>query len=571
MEVSLKLKKLLSEYAMGVDFDISAPEYLNMGDLSTNLGLVMRKYGKTSQEVKDDIEKAIISDNDLKESISKIEIAGGGFINIWYSQNYLIKKLLNYSDELSVVLEKKGTGKTIVVDYSSPNIAKSFSIGHLRSTIIGQAIINLSIKYGYSVIGDNHLGDWGTQFGKLLYMIDKMGLSEKELTLARLESLYVEFHELSEKDDNSQMEDEARAWFKKLEDGDEKAKSLWESCVKVSMKEFDRIYDLLGVKFDKTLGESFYEEEMKLLENDENVKKELKEGEEGSIIIDLKEYGIKTPLLFKKKDGATTYATRDLACIRYRMRTFKPDIIIYEVGQEQKFHFEQVFAAARKLKLVSDEVELVHVGHGLYLGEDGKKFKTRKGGVVKLDDILTEAIDKARDLISSQKEKIGEEEKDEIAKSVGIGAIKFFDLSHHPESNILFSWESVFQMEGKSAPYIQYTIARINSLIAKSQKTIDMKKMGENHERLDFNELETEIIRYLSQYQGVLSTVSNTYSPNLICNFLYGLSQKFNTFYNKHKIVGEEGEEERIVISRAVKNVLTDGLTILGIDSPERM
>ena len=492
--------------------------------------------------------------SNLKSVIKKIEVAGPGFINFWLKDDVLVDNLI----QIDSTKEKYGTsndgkGKTVIVDYSSPNIAKPFGIGHLRSTIIGQAIYNLYKSLGYEVVGDNHLGDWGTQFGKLLYMIDSENVLE--FSIAKLEELYVKFHKLAEADVS--LEEKAREWFKKLEDGDGHARDVWNKCVEVSMKEFDKVYELLGVKIDFAFGESYYESEMKQMLTDSNVKKHLTKGEDGALIVDLSKDGIGTPLMFLKSDGGTTYATRDLATIKFRERKWSPDIIIYEVGAEQTLHFRQLFAASRVLGLVKDSTELVHTAHGLYLAPDGKKFSTRKGKTIKLEEVLDEAIIRA--------EKLGNNKK--VAKEVGIGAIKYFDLMHSVQSDVVFDWEKIMNMEGNSGPYLQYTVARTNSVITKAQ---DSKKEGLEAEK-DFNDGELTVLRRLMRYQGAVELSAKTYSPNLLCNYLYDLAQKFNGFYNSNKIIGGENEEFRLKLTSGVGQVLKNGLGILGIETPERM
>src|SRR4030042_538995 len=402
-----KIDKIISEET-GIstnDFKVEIPENSDFGDYSSNIAMQIAskvKEKKNPREIAEDIVKKLNKNTELVKFVEKIVIADPGFINFWLSKDTLLNNLIqivNKSDNYGK--GDFGKGKKVIIDCSSPNIAKSFSIGHLRSTIIGQALYNVYKYLGYKTIADNHLGDWGTQFGKLLYMIDNEKLGKKDLDIEKLEELYIKFHELvSDPTKTKAMEDEARKWFKMLEDGDKKARELWKFCVDVSMEEFEEIYKILGVSFDYQYGESFYEEEMKLLEADKNVREHLTVGEDGkSQIIKLEKDGIKTQLMFKKSDGGPTYATRDLACLRFRSRKWVPDIVIYEVGAEQTLHFQQVFAAARKLGLINKKVFLYHTKHGLYLSPDGKKFRTRTGGVVKLEDILEDAIKRAREVI----------------------------------------------------------------------------------------------------------------------------------------------------------------------------
>jgi len=475
----------------------------------------------------------------------------GKFINFWLKKDILVNNLIQ-SDSKEI-----SNGKTVIIDYSSPNIAKPFGIGHLRSTVIGQAIYNLYKHLGYIVIGDNHLGDWGTQFGKLLYMIEEK--KTKDYSIENLEKLYVEFH--AEAELNPALEEEARIWFKKLEDGDIEARTIWKQCVNVSLNEFKKIYDLLDVKIDNSFGESFYLEEMKEMLVDPKITKYIEKGENNSRIVNIP--NIKTPLMFLKSDGATTYATRDMATLSFRQKKYKPDLIIYEVGAEQKLYFRQLFAVAKLLKIINDDTELVHTAHGLYLAPDGKKFSTRKGKTIKLEEVLTEAIERAKKLGNSS---------EETAKQVGIGAIKYFDLMHSVQSDVVFDWEKIMNMEGNSGPYLQYTIARTQSVLAKStNQTASLRAQIYKFTNMELNNEELKVLRKLSQFYEVIVIAAKTYSPNVLCNYLYELASKFNTFYNAHKIIGGENEEFKLLLTKSTGQVLKNGLNLLGIEAPEKM
>jgi len=530
-------------------FGLEATDNPAFGDYSANIAL---QHG-SPKKIAEEIAEKLKVNKDLTNLVDRIEVAGPGFINFWLKKEALL-------DNLSQIEERKekygtsdaGKGKTVIIDYSSPNIAKPFGIGHLRSTIIGAALYNLYGALGYTVVGDNHLGDWGTQFGKLLYMIKLKNVADFDI--AKLEDLYVEFHKLAETD--SSLEESAREWFKKLEEGDSEAKDIWQKCVDASMEEFDRIYKLLGVKIDFAFGESYYESEMKQMMQDPGFKKHLVKGEDGALIIDLAKEGIGTPLMFLKSDGATTYATRDLATINFRERKWDPDTIIYEVGAEQSLHFKQLFAAARLLGLVKERVKLIHTAHGLYLAPDGKKFSTRKGKTIKLEEVLDEAVKRAKKLGNSQ---------ENVAKEVGIGAIKYFDLMHSVASNVIFEWDKIMNMEGNSGPYLQYTVARTNSVMAKAKgKSGDVKGA-------DLNNEEESVLRSLIKYPEAIESAALLYSPNLLCNFLYDLAQKYNSFYNTNRIIDSDNEALRLALTFGVGQILKNGLKILGIQTPERM
>ncbi|WKZ25548.1 MAG: arginine--tRNA ligase [bacterium] len=545
MDYMKSIRQVLEEISGIKNPDIEFSSIDSFGDYSTNIALKNKD----------------IDPNDIALKVNNLNLdytaeVKGKFVNFWLKNDALVDNLIQIDkDKDSYGKSNIGKNKTVIIDYSSPNIAKPFSIGHLRSTVIGQAIYNLFKSLGYQVIGDNHLGDWGTQFGKLLYMIDFK--KTKDFSIENLEELYVEFHKLEKTDET--LGERAREWFKKLEDGDSTARTVWKQCVNVSLNEFKRIYDLLDIKVDNTYGESFYEEEMKEMLKDPSINKHIVDGEDGdSKVINLESVGIKTPLMFLKGDGATTYATRDLATLRFRQKKYKPDIIVYEVGAEQKLHFKQVFEAAKMLDLIDKDVELVHTAHGLYLAEDGKKFSTRKGKTIKLEEVLDEAIERAKELGNNK----------EVAKQVGIGAIKYFDLMHSVQSDVVFDWNKILNMNGNSGPYIQYTVARINSVVSKSDKN------NLNLKDLQTKNLEVEeilLLRKLSQFQEVMVTAGKTYSPNILCNYLYELSSKFNTFYNAHKIVGGKNEYFKILLTSGVCVVLKNGLEILGIDTPEKM
>ena len=554
-QIIIALKKSAGVEEVNLEF----PENPEFGDYSSNIALQLPATNHQSPRQRaDDIVSNLKNNKNLMAVVGRIEVAAPGFINFWLTRGALVNELEKIQKKADRYGQSDlGKGKTVVIDYSSPNIAKPFGIGHLRSTIIGQALYNLYSFLGYEAVGDNHLGDWGTQFGKLLYMIKLKNLADFDID--KLEELYVEFHKLVETDNS--LEEKAREWFKKLEEGDAIAKSIWQKCVDVSIGEFGRIYDILDVKIDFAFGESYYESEMKQMMEDPKVKKHLTKGEEGALVIDLSKFGINTPLMFFKADGATTYATRDLATIIFRARKWNPDTIIYEVGAEQSLHFQQVFAAARLLGLVKDSVELVHTAHGLYLAPDGKKFSTRKGKTVKLEEVLDEAVKRAK--------KLGND-SEKVAKEVGIGAIKYYDLMHAVKSNVVFDWEKMMNLEGNSGPYLQYTVARTNSVLAKSP----FKGESFKGEYSNLNGEELSVLRSLIRFSEVIVNAAKTYSPNLLCSYLYDLAKKYNGFYNKHRILGIEDKNDesfRVVLTEATGQVLKNGLKLLGIQTPERM
>ncbi len=536
----------------------------NHGDYSTSIALKIAQ--DTGLDTMDVCQK-IVGKLEENEDIEKIDILKPGFVNFFLSQKYLEKEAIK-------ILEKKESygfsskGKVVLIDYSSPNIAKSFGIGHLRSTIIGQAIYNIYRFRGWKCIGDNHLGDWGTQFGKLIYQIKEKKLKGKtgeekrgilkSLTIPELERLYVEFHK--EAQDNPKIENEGRFWFDQLESGDKEAKEIWEHCVNVSKKEFDRIYKLLDVEIDYALGESFYLDMVPVVV-EEMKKKKIARKSEGALIVEFPEK--LPPIIAVKSDGTTTYLARDLATIKYRIEKWNPNLIIYEVGADQSLYFRQLFKTVELLGW-KEKKSFVHIAHGLVRWKKGK-FSTRKGDTIHLEDILKEAIKKASEIIENS-QNLSQKEKRKIAEIVGIGAVKYNDLSQHYQKDIVFDWDKILNLKGNSGPYLQYTFARCKSILRKAD--FHSGKIVSN-----FDENEKAVIRQVVKFEKIVKSAADDFSPNIICNFLFELAQSYNFFYNNNRIIQEdEGiKERRLILTAAVCQILSNGLSLLGIGAPEKM
>jgi arginyl-tRNA synthetase len=536
----------------------SRPEF---GDYTTNIALGSKNPKETAKK----IVSKLNADKSLKQFVQQIEEAGPGFINFHASTKAL-------TSNLSQIFEQKekyghstaGKGEKVIVEYSSPNIAKPFTIGHLRSTIIGGAIANLLEVTGYKVYRDNHLGDWGTQFGKQIYAIKTWG-DEKEIEksanpVKELVALYVKFHEEAEKDPS--LDDEARKWFKKLEDRDEEAKRLWMKCIDWSWKEFNKIYEELGVKFTendgKGYGESYFESKMPEVIEELKAKKLLKKGEDGAELVFFGDKNGYPPLMILKNDGSSLYATRDLATDRFRKEKYGDDItIINEVGIEQTLYFRQLTALEVMLGWF-DYDQRIHIGHGHFRFKEGK-MSTRKGNVIWLEDVLEESIKRAKKL-GSDSEKLSQE--------VGIGAIKYNDLKRNYKQDIVFDWDEVLNMQGNSGPYLQYTYARTQSVLSKSNKQPNViLSVAEG----SLSDQESSVLRDLIKFPEVIQFAAQNYSPNILCEYLFGLAQKYNTFYNKVKIIGSDQEEFLLALTFAVGQILKNGLTLLGIATPEKM
>jgi len=576
-EIKTAIKKALGDLSLKIEaVGLERPADVVFGDYSSNIALVGFSSAKESLAVNspcDLAEKIAVklkANKGLASIVDKIEVAKPGFINFFLSQDYLFEKLklLLALADFKKDLADFGKGKTMVIDYSAPNIAKSFGIGHLRSTNIGQSIYNLYQILGYKTIGDNHLGDWGTQFGKLIYAIISWWDKDlDDLTIKDLEKLYVRFHKQAKKD--PKLADYARSWFKKLEQGDKKAKEIWQYCVKVSLKEFSRVYKILGVNIDYAYGEAFYHFEGWTKKVLIDVKKKgLLQESQGAKVMKLP--NVKIPGMLVKSDGASTYLLRDLATIKYRVETWSPDLIVYEVGADQKLYFQQVFAAAELLGYIKKK-NLVHVAHGLIRWKSGK-FSTRSGETIHLTDVLSEAIARAKQVITqSQTSKdLTEQEKSDIAQKVGIGGIKFNDLKQEPARDIVFDWDRIISLEGYSGPYLQYAYTRCVSVISKSQ-TSDFEFSAS---KLKLNPEELNLLRAFSQFPEIIITAAKNFAPYFICQYLFELAQKFNLFYQKHKIIDPENktrQDFRLGLTQAAANSLKLGLKILGIEVLNKM
>jgi arginyl-tRNA synthetase len=506
---------------------------------------------------------------ELKESISsegfeKIETAGG-YLNFFVDKSYFIEKTLHevLSQKDKYGSSNIGEGKNVVVEFSSPNIAKPFHIGHLYTTAIGNALYKMMAFEGYNTIGVNHLGDWGTQFGKLIVAyerwVDEEAL-EKE-PIQELLRIYVKFHEEAEKDPS--LEDLARMHFKRLEDGCEKEVKLWQRIKDVSLMEFNRVYKMLNVKFDSYAGESFYSDKMEAVVEDLKSKGILTESN-GALVVNLDEYNI-PPCIIKKSDGATIYATRDLAAAIYRKKTYDFYKNIYVVGTPQALHFKQIFTT---LKLAGYDWadDCVHVGFGLVKFAD-KKLATRKGDVIFLEDLLNEAIARVAQLIEEKNPNL--ENKEEVAKKVGIGAVVFTYLKNNRERDIIFNWNDILNFEGETGPYVQYTYARGKSILRKAE--------GFNA-KADYSKLnsqdEFELVKLISRFKEVILAAIDKYEPSILTRYIIDVAKAFNKFYNLYSIMSVEDEglkAARLNLVEATTTVIKNGLGLLGIEAVERM
>jgi arginyl-tRNA synthetase len=500
---------------------------------------------------------------EISSSLIEKADAVGGYVNV-----FLNKKLVTHEVLQSILTQQQnygsstiGDNKVVTIDLSSPNIAKPFSMGHLRSTVIGNALAMLFQKCGYETVKINHLGDWGTQFGKLITAYKKWGSEEKVKSepIKELLSLYIQFH--SEAEQNPALEDEGRLWFKKLEEGNEDALSLWNWFREESLKEFSKIYKLLQVEFDSYAGEAFYNDKMDVIVQMLEEQGLLVESDQAQVVnLDAENL---PPCLIKKSDGATLYATRDLAAALYRKNNYQFDQALYVVGNEQSLHFKQLKSVLRKMDFEWAD-QMHHIPFGMML-KDGKKMSTRKGKVILLEDVLTDSISLALENIEAKNPALTN--KQEVAKQVGVGAVIFHDLKNFRMNDIEFSLEDMLRFEGETGPYVQYTNARACSILRKGDWA------GLASAKLDFQSTaHWEIISLLKDFSDIILIALRKFDPSQIAKYAIDLSRAFNQYYAEVRILEDDSEKQaRLALVFAITVVLQESLRLLGIDAPKEM
>jgi len=504
---------------------------------------------------------------ELAEKVSGNEVkavATGGYLNFFFDHARMAEEILAEASKENYGQSNVGNGKRVIIDMSSPNIAKPFGIGHLRSTMIGNALYHLYQMAGYEAIRVNHLGDWGTQFGKQIVAYKRWGDQEQieKNPIRELLNLYVKFHE--EAETHPELEDEAREWFKKLEDGDQEARELWQYFINESMREFKRMYEKLGVDFDYYMGESFYNDKMDAVVT-ELREKGLLEESEGAQVVRLDDENM-PPCIILKSDGTTIYATRDLATAIYRHDQLKGDKLLYVVGAEQSLHFRQVYAVLKKMgRAWADQCE--HVAFGLMKFE-GKKMSTRRGRVVFLEEVLEEAIERARAIIEEKNPNLPD--KEAVAEAVGIGAIIFGDLKNSRIHEVNFSLEEALNFDGETGPYVQYTYARTQSVLEKAGEEVAPSIANGNYIAGDEA---WQLVKRLSDFPGVLIRSIEKNEPSILARYLLELAKEFNRFYHHERILVENQEERgtKLLLTKISGEVLKKGLTILGLKTPAKI
>lgn len=552
--------------ASGVDINeiennIEVPAKSEMGDYA----FPCFKLAKVLRKAPPMIANDIMTNIEKPDFVSDIQVVGGYL-------NFFVDKTVFVSNVITNVIKKGadfiksdiGKGKTICIDYSSPNIAKPFHVGHLRSTVIGNSLYNIYTALGYNVVGINHLGDWGTQFGKLIVAYKKWGNKEavERDDVKELSRIYVKFHEEAEK--NPALDDEARAWLVKMQEGDKEALDLWKWFCEVSMKEFNRIYDRLGIKFDSYAGESFYNDKMQAVV-DEIKEKNLLTESQGAQIVDLEEYNM-PPCLILRSDGGTLYPTRDISAAIYRKNTYDFEKCIYITALDQNLHFAQWFKVIDLMGYDWAD-KLQHVPFGLVSLGDGK-LSTRKGHVVLMEDILNQSVEKTKTIIEEKNPDIAN--KEEIAEEVGIGAIIFDDLYNSRIKNVVFNLEKMLNFDGETGPYAQYTHARACSILKKAgvetvDSNIDYSLISDN--------ASVNVAKVLNDFPEKLVEAADKNEPYIVTRHIIEICKSFNKFYNENNIMNSDGElkKARLAIVVAVKNAINTGLALLGIKSPEQM
>ncbi len=571
--LNIQLKKLFSEninILFGDNFsekiDIQNSTKKEFGDFQTNFAMVSSKLiGKNPREIANIIVENF-KENDL---IEKLEIAGPGFINIYLKNSFINKELQKIGNE-KYDFSFLDLNKKVLIDFSAPNIAKRMHIGHLRSTIIGDSIFRIFKYIGFNIVSDNHIGDWGTQFGKLIVAYNKW--LDKEAydkdPIGELERIYVLFSDEAKKDPT--LEDVAREELRKLQLGDEKNNALWKEFIEISLKEYNKVYERLNIHFDYYYGESFYNNIMPSVLEDLKVKKIAVE-DQGALVVFFENDKL-PPAIVQKKDGSFLYSTSDLATIKFRREELKIDNAIYVTDERQQNHFKQVFDISKQLGGNYD-YEKHHVWFGIMRFGDGMIFSSRSGNIIRLVDLLNEAKNKVKEVINEKNPSIPEKEKEEIAEIVGTGAIKYFDLSQNRTSDILFTWDKVLSFEGNTGPYLQYTYARIQSIFRKlKEENITVK--NENIILNDMLEIERELGTELLRFPQAIIKAYETQRPNVIADYLFDTAKLFNNFYNSKSILKEENKavmDARILLAEKTANIIKEGLSLLGINTVDRM
>jgi arginyl-tRNA synthetase len=559
-----RLKFALEKSFPDIEPDVVPATDPRFGDYQTNVAMVLAKKNRVSPR---EIAHRILSNLEVDDISDAPEIEGAGFINFRLKPGFLARAVSAIARDQRLGIGTLPHGKAIVVDFSSPNVAKPMHVGHIRSTILGDCLARVARFLGHDVITDNHLGDWGTQFGRVIYgwkhLLDQAALEEN--AIQELVRLYREVTILEEGD--QAVRRAAREELVKLQAGEEENMAIWRRTVDLSWREFQKLYDLLGVRFDEWLGESFYNDALAPL-CERLAATGVAEVSEGALCIFFRDIPVLAdkPLIIRKSDGGFLYATTDLATIEYRARRWNPAAIWYVVGAPQSLHFQQIFAAARKMGVTSD---LKHIAFGSILGEDRKIMRTRSGETIGLAELLNEAIERAGAIVAEKRPELGPREVEEIARTIGLGAVKYAELSQHRMTDYIFSWSKMLSFQGNTAPYLQNAYVRIRSIFRKLEGEFTVPE-----ELILAAVEERALASKLLQFGEVVPLVLDDFRPNLLANYLYDLAIVFHAFYEACPVLKAESDESRaarLVLCDVTARVLQAGLNLLGIDAPERM
>ena len=564
--VAQELAKCLPELELAqIAEGIEIPKEKTMGDYA----FPCFRLAKTLRKAPNLIAQDVAAKLEGSEILEKVQ-AVGPYVNMFLNKTWRAQFILGQVDEAAAAgkaygASTVGEGKTVVMDYSSINVAKPFHIGHLRTTVIGNSISRMLQFMGYKTVSINHLGDWGTQFGKMVVAYRKWGNPEEveQKGVRGLLELYVKFHEEAEKD--PELDEIARATFTSMEQGDEEALALWKLFVDISLKEVSRVYDMLDVKFDSFLGESYFftrtDELISILKE-----KNLLQESEGAQIVDLSEENM-PPCIVLKKDGSTLYATRDIAAAMYRKDTYDFDKCLYITGMEQILHFSQWFKVCEKIGFPWSK-DLVHIPYGL-VSLEGGKLSTRGGNVIFLEDLLHEAVQKTKEIMMEKNPDL--ENMDQVAQQVGVGAVVFHDLFNNRIKDVTFSWDQVLNFDGETGPYVQYTFARASSVLRKAQwdpanqEVIDMSLLTDEYSQ--------EILKLIENFPKRVEEACQKWEPYMITRYTVALATAFNKFYHENSIMNAEEnvKKARLKLTYVVTQVIKQGLYLIGVQAPEKM
>ena len=546
-----------------IDVSITATNDEKFGDFQCNIAMGLARELKCSPR---DIASKIVQSGPSPKEVEKIEIAGPGFINFFITNEALDDALASIQLDTHFGVPQEGNNKTVVIDYSSPNVAKPMHIGHIRSTVIGNAIDRLYRALGYTVVSDNHLGDWGTQFGLMLIGFRAFAnhTALEESPIDELERIYVESYNRSKEDET--WREKAKAELVKLQQGDEENRALWSQFVQWSMQEFSSIYERLDIQFDLFRGESYYNEALPAVIAQLEEKGIIQESE-GALIVDLEEQGMPVCIV-RKSDGGYNYATTDIATVQSRQEEFNPVKIVYVTDERQQLHFKQFFCICEQLEI---KANLEHVWFGLMRLPEAT-FSTREGNVIKLKALLDEAANRARSLVETHNPNADESQKADLAETIGISAIKYMDLSQNPQSLVTFTWDKALSMDGNSAPYLLYAYARISSVCDKYIEQYGDQDLAKAS--ICINTLyERRLALKLLRFGQVVEQSAQNYKPNALCDYLYELSQLYSSYYQNVPFLKAEAgvREQRIKLCGLIAKVLKRGLQLLGIQTRERI